>query len=452
MCSPGSRGFSTRCSRRITSALSAEWAVALSIGDLIEGQLVLAAADQFALGDHDMTEPAIGQRLQRMRVAPGVERVRHQHCASSVLRSVMPCCASITALNLMLKPILRIPADLQQRLQRGQRIARLDLVRREACVEQARAVAGLAVRERHVAGVIRRQRQRDAADIGLHRIAGVRLGVDREATGVPGARDPGVEFCGVADGLVLRAIDRQFFRGFLACRSKRDRRSLGARGLVLFVRTRPGGGSVSKQVVAAGVSGRLCTGRRGRGGICRTLVARIGLHVGRIYLRIFGDAAGEGGEFHRLEESDQLAGIRLVHREVVERHLEIDLVVEQYELSGNPGLLGVLEQGLAPLRLLDLAGAEQQVFEVAILDDQLRGGLDADAGHAGHVVEESPPAPAPRRPSPAARRISRSLPECRSGGPSWCRTWRPCGPTSCIRSLSDETMVVRAPRSPASRA
>ena len=103
-------------------------------------------------------------------------------------------------------------------------------------------------------------------------------------------------------------------------------------------------------------------------------------------MRIFGDAAGEGGELHRLQERDQLAGIRLVHCQVVERHFEIDLVVQQYQLPRNPGLLGILDQGLAALRLLDLAGAEQQLLEVAIFDDQLRGGLDADAGHTRHVV------------------------------------------------------------------
>ena len=116
------------------------------------------------------------------------------------------------------------------------------------------------------------------------------------------------------------------------------------------------------------------------------LFAGIRLHIRRIDLRIVGDAAGEGGELHRLQEGDQLARIGLVHREVVERHVELDLVVEQHQLPRDPRLLGILDQRLAPLRLLDLAGAEQQLFQVAIFDDQLRRGLDADAGHAGHVV------------------------------------------------------------------
>ena len=100
-----------------------------------------------------------------------------------------------------------------------------------------------------------------------------------------------------------------------------------------------------------------CAGAAAR----RALVARIGLDIGRIDLRIFGDAAGQGGKFHRLQEGDQLARVGLVHREIVERHVELDLVVEQHQLPRNPRLLGVLDQRLAPLRLLDLAGAEQQI-------------------------------------------------------------------------------------------
>ncbi len=117
-----------------------------------------------------------------------------------------------------------------------------------------------------------------------------------------------------------------------------------------------------------------------------TLVARIRLHVGGIDLRIFGDPAGEGGKLHCLQERDQLARVRLLHRELVERHIEFDLVVEQHQLPRDPRLFGVRDQRLAPLRLLDLAGALEQRFEVAIFDDQLRRGLDADAGHARHVV------------------------------------------------------------------
>jgi hypothetical protein len=127
--------------------------------------------------------------------------------------------------------------------------------------------------------------------------------------------------------------------------------------------------------------------RRARGLAARAaLVGCVGFDIRRIDLRIFGDAARQRGKFHRFKEGDQLARIGLVHREFVQRHVERDLVVEQHQLSRNARLLGVLDQRLAPLRLLDLAGALEQRLEVAIFDDQLRGGLDADAGHARHVV------------------------------------------------------------------
>src|SRR5439155_26232879 len=115
-------------------------------------------------------------------------------------------------------------------------------------------------------------------------------------------------------------------------------------------------------------------------------VTRIRLDIRGIHLRILGDAAGEGGEFHRLEEGDQLARVRLVHGEVIERYFEVDLVVEQHQLPRDPRLLRVLDQRLATLRLLDLAGAEQQLFQIAILDDQLRGSLDADTGYTGNII------------------------------------------------------------------
>ncbi len=61
--------------------------------------------------------------------------------------------------------------------------------------------------------------------------------------------------------------------------------------------------------------------------------------------------------------------------------------VEPHQIPGEPRGVGVIEQVLAAFRLLDFAGAGEQGIEVAICLDQLRGGLDADAGDAGHVVD-----------------------------------------------------------------
>ena len=75
-----------------------------------------------------------------------------------------------------------------------------------------------------------------------------------------------------------------------------------------------------------------------------------------------------------------------MHREVVHRHIELDVLVECDELLGNAREFGIVDQGLAALVLLDLAGALEERFKVAIFPDQLRRGLDADTGHTRHVV------------------------------------------------------------------
>ncbi len=97
-------------------------------------------------------------------------------------------------------------------------------------------------------------------------------------------------------------------------------------------------------------------------------------------------APGERGELHRLEKGDQPLVVGLVHRQLGERHLELDVGIERDQPFREPRLLGVLDQRLAPLLLLDLAGTRQQRFEIAIFADKLRGGLDPDARHARHVV------------------------------------------------------------------
>ena len=75
-----------------------------------------------------------------------------------------------------------------------------------------------------------------------------------------------------------------------------------------------------------------------------------------------------------------------MHGELIDRHIERHVLVERDELLGDARDLGIVDQGLAALVLLDLGGTRQQRFQIAIFADQLRRGLDADAGHAGHVV------------------------------------------------------------------
>src|SRR5450631_3979938 len=99
---------------------------------------------------------------------------------------------------------------------------------------------------------------------------------------------------------------------------------------------RKGGGS--KEVVAAvRWCIRTCIDAGAR---AATAVLPIRLHIRRIDLRILRDPPGQGGKFHRLQKRDQLACVGLVHREFVERHVELDLVVEQHQLPRDPRLFG----------------------------------------------------------------------------------------------------------------
>ena len=57
--------------------------------------------------------------------------------------------------------------------------------------------------------------------------------------------------------------------------------------------------------------------------------------------------------------------VRLVHGEVFDRHLERDVLVERDQPLGDARDLGIVDQRLAALVLLDLAGAREQRFEIA---------------------------------------------------------------------------------------
>ena len=153
-----------------------------------------------------------------------------------------------------------------------------------------------------------------------------------------------------------------------------------------------------------------------------------------------------------LRKAIELLVIGLVHRQVGERHVQRDMGIEGDELLRQPRPLGILDERLAPLLLLDLGRAREQRFEIAVFADELRRGLDADARHArAHCRWKSP--------IRACTSITFSggtpnfsttsgMPILRSFIVSYMTTQ---SFTSCIRSLSEDTMVALAPASQASR-
>ena len=123
--------------------------------------------------------------------------------------------------------------------------------------------------------------------------------------------------------------------------------------------------------------------RRGQGGSC----GRRRRGDGRRRLaQLAGEARQKALEALLLQPRQQHVGIGLLLVEGLGLGRRRHVVPERDQLARDARQLGILLQRLAPLGLLDLAGAVQQRLEVAVLVDELGRGLHADAGHARHVV------------------------------------------------------------------
>ena len=224
--------------------------------------------------------------------------------------------------------------------------------------------------ERHVAGLARRGRHGEADELRLHRIEAGGLGVEGDVARRPGLRHPGLEVCQVGDGLVLGAVDL-----CRSCRLQRGRDG-GGRTVTGSARSRL---AIDRRRLPGAAAGRNRLAARDRGGSPLDRRRRLGPQA-------FGDALGQRREFHLAQEAQQGIGLRIAHTQLLDRCLERNVVLEQHQLARDARLLGELGQPLAPLGLLDLAGALQQRVEVAVLVDELGGGLHADARHAGDIV------------------------------------------------------------------
>ena len=66
------------------------------------------------------------------------------------------------------------------------------------------------------------------------------------------------------------------------------------------------------------------------------------------------------------------------------------MIVQRDEAFGNADQLGILHQRGAALGLLDLLGARQKRFQIAVFVDEKGGRLDADPRRARHVIDAVP--------------------------------------------------------------
>ena len=332
-----------------------------------------------------MAEPQLSHGVHAVRSPAGVEHIGHQHGVVE-RRDLDAVARQHLHVILQVLPDLEDALVLEQRLEDGERLRNRHLRGHDLAWKEAGAVAALAVDQRHVAGGVGADREREAAQLRLHRIEARGLGVDRNHAGIDRARDPGAQFIDRAHRLVARAVER---RGL-----GRSDAGFGER-----LRGRTAGGRNGCGFLCGGrrrgTEGEFALARCGRarrrrefenGRRCASPEYRIRLDLGGIGAGEFGDAADQRCKFHRLEEGDEAFGVRIMHREIGERHVERHFGVECDERLRQPRLVGILDQRLAPFLLLDLRGAREQRFEVAILADELSRGLDADAGNAGNIV------------------------------------------------------------------
>ncbi len=107
----------------------------------------------------------------------------------------------------------------------------------------------------------------------------------------------------------------------------------------------------------------------------------------RVEREFLGHAVGEGPKLHPGQEIQQRVGFGVADLQRLEAEIQRRLAVELHQPFRDADLVGVVQQGLAPLGLLDLLGIGEQVFQIAVFVDQQRRRLDPDAGRAGDVVD-----------------------------------------------------------------
>ena len=201
--------------------------------------------------------------------------------------------------------------------------------------------------ERHVAGFIRPDREREAAQLGLHRIADSAVCVlDGDKAGLACALDPGVgagrgcarSRIALRSNFSLRAAARR-----AAAECLRRQRTFGlacgrAAGAVGRRHAAPVGTEAPAPRVcpdrAVGPAALAILARRRERASARDLPANrgFGLDLGGIDAGKLGDAPRQPVELHRLEEADEPFVVGLVHGEIADRHVEHHVIVEGDEL------------------------------------------------------------------------------------------------------------------------
>ena len=358
--------------------------VALSIGDAREADEVCARSRRPRRTDRLVAEPALGAaRPCRGRRWSPPNRAHRR--SASCRRSARPRCragANTCQSNFTFWPILSTPGVFEQRLQQRERLGLRDLAGRRARRRRTGRRSPATMAERDVAGLARRDGERDADEIGLHadRAKSSRCRRRRRPRLVR-ARDPAREL-GRASSRSRRRRRRTVPLRALAarCGGERLRGRRAARRAVAARRAAAGGRRPAAASFASPLRPRQPPGptKAGSGSTAPASTPQISptrrvIVVNSIAFRkAISVSPSSVGHAERRRAASRAATSRTSVTSVLEMRI-------------SSTVLGI-GQRLAALGLLDLAGAREQRFEIAVFGDQLRGGLDADARRAGHVV------------------------------------------------------------------
>ena len=241
--------------------------------------------------------------------------------------------------------VFHVLADLEDRVilkhgfQRGK-----DIVQRHLPPDQIagaeQIAAALPVTDGDVAGLPRFDRERDADKLRPHFIKAGGFGIDGDMAAFTDQRDPAVQRLCIADMLIGGVIEGRL-------------RNLG---------------------------GGLRSGSGNR---------RVG-DGGRLDLQAVGHPFAERSELHLAKEAQNRLRLRLLHLELIQRPGQRHMIVQRDEAFGNADQLGILHQRGAALGLLDLLGARQKRFQIAVFVDEKGGRLDADPRRTRHVIDAVP--------------------------------------------------------------
>ena len=209
-------------------------------------------------------------------------------------------------------------------------------------------------------------------------------------------RDPGIELIEAADGLVFAAIDRRLARGFGAGCGERDRRE--ASRLKFRSRRRALAAGSVVCVPRGAAEGDRCAGARCVAMFVDLLRQRSGANAPPLLLP--ASASTSAGSICEYSATRRVS----VENSIAFRNAISLRASGSCTASSSSGTssstLSSSSTSCREIRafsafsisasrrfgcLISPARGEQR-FQIAIFDDQLRGGLDADAGHARHVV------------------------------------------------------------------